>query len=69
MHMKLHVFLSKSRPNLAGFTGDETGCNLPKEYGPWEPGGDPVLFDHAPPEEVERVKGGGYALIKTADVK
>jgi hypothetical protein len=35
--MKIHLFRSLKEPDVFGFTGDETGANLPAGFGPWTP--------------------------------
>jgi hypothetical protein len=33
--MQIHIFKSLKAPDVFGFTGDETGKNLPRDLGPW----------------------------------
>jgi len=33
--MKVYLFNSEKHRNMYGFTPDQTGGNLPKEFGPW----------------------------------
>jgi hypothetical protein len=44
LNMKIHLFKSAREPDVFGFTGDETGNNLPVELGPWtrSGGGAPI---------------------------
>ena len=35
--MRIYAYVSGKSPNIVGFTGDETGGNLPDKYAPWTP--------------------------------
>jgi hypothetical protein len=70
--MKLHIFQSKARPILHGFTIDPSGQNLPAEFGHWENLGVSVPLAHlerAPIHYKEDVEARGYVLVEGADIR
>ena len=48
--MDVYLFLSGSAWHLRAFTSDQSGANLPAEYGPWTPAnGGKVMLEAADP--------------------
>lgn len=66
--MMLHVFVSSTRPNVAAFTNDITGDNLPEGYGRWGLS-DSALLSRVSEQDSERVRQVGYALVLTGEIR
>ena len=62
--MDVYLFLSGSAWNLSAFTFDQSGANLPAEYGPWTPanGGRVMLLGAADPISRAVSKDGFFLL-------
>jgi hypothetical protein len=52
--MKIHLFQSLREPDVFGFTGDETGANLPAELGPWAVSGSGGPLETGPGDRLIR---------------
>jgi hypothetical protein len=69
MRIKLYVFISSARPNVAAFTADPAGGNLPDGYGEWEPGDSTLLSRAGQANWGELTRREGYVLILTGEIR
>jgi hypothetical protein len=60
----IFVFISARDRAVLGFTSDQTGCNLPREYAPWEPAtqGGAVLVGGESDPVTKAVRRDGFFL-------
>lgn len=64
--MKFYVFVPSKHGNVAGFTTDETGGNLPDGFGKWERIEPSSVRDITPtPEQTDQIAKKGYILVET----